>query len=194
MHNIQIIENVINQTLFDILLEKIVSPQIPWFYGNTTYKTGHENSLWGSSFEHLIIENGNKNSPLYETFEPILKSILIDQGVKLNQFLRARLGMITVTPELLIHKPHVDYNFDHKVGLIYFSNTNAPTYFYNKKYDSLNELSILDYYESEKDNFIIEKEVECKANTLVLFDGDIYHSSSTPTNTDRRIVLSFNYV
>ena len=195
MHDIKIIDQILDQPLFEILNQRILAPQLSWFFGNTTYKTGIEKSIFGYSFEHLVADNGVKNSPLYDTLEPILSYILSKNQIDYQAFLRIRLGLITASPTQLIHNPHVDYDFEHRAGLLYLNNTNAPTHFYNKKYDYDSKISSLEYLEQiRNDNFIVSNQIDSNANRLVLFDGSIYHSSSTPTDCERRVVLSFNYV
>jgi ectoine hydroxylase-related dioxygenase (phytanoyl-CoA dioxygenase family) len=35
--------------------------------------------------------------------------------------------------------------------------------------------------------------VDCKENRIVIFDSKLYHSSSTSTDSNQRIVINFNY-
>lgn len=192
MEKIKIVDNALPQSLFDTLCERLFSPQISWFYGNTAYKDIQEHSIYGFSFEHLIADNGVKNSPLFETVEPILTSMIIDNDTKPNKFIRIRLGMIMPSPDVIIHNPHVDFEFENKVGLFYLNTTNGPTQFYSLNYDTSSNQTGYNYFNKIQPK--ISDKVECKANRLVLFNGLTYHSSSTPTNVNRRLVLSFNYV
>jgi ectoine hydroxylase-related dioxygenase (phytanoyl-CoA dioxygenase family) len=62
----------------------------------------------------------------------------------------------------------------HTTALLYLNDTDGDTYFY-------------------KENGDIDFQVSPKANKVIIFDGDMVHSSSTPTQTQYRIALNFNF-
>jgi hypothetical protein len=192
----KIIENAFTNSMFDIVSEKIHHQMTPWFFGNTAYKTGFgQTSLFSYSFEHLVMDEGRKNSELFDLLVPLIVSILRENGETVNALTRIRLGMITVTNSQLINTPHVDQHCEHKTGLIYFSTTDAPTIFYKEKLDLNQNLNSEEYYRIILKEICTEDiRVDSVKNKMVLFDGLTYHSSSTPTDAPRRIVLNFNYV
>jgi len=60
-------------------------------------------------------------------------------------------------------------------------------YFQSYKYFDNNYDKIL------KREVSIKQKVECKENRFVMFDGYNYHSSTCPTNVNRRIVINFDF-
>lgn len=194
MNDIEIIDDIFDVDQYENLKQMIFSETFPWFYGNTSYKNQDETEdLY--SFEHLVMDNGKKNSEICNVTDFLLKSRL--KKIIKQDFLvfRIRLGMITKENEKFRHVPHVDHPFPHFTGLIYFNDCDADTEIYHEQYDMDSKITIKEYLEQKlNSNVSLDRSVESKENRLVLFDGLKYHSSSTPTDVKRRVVLNFNYV
>ena len=111
----------------------------------------------------------NKNSA--NKFENILIKLLQKFNIK-GKLLRARFGLHTSNKIKKIDDKHIDSLLDHDVILYYLNDSDGDTYFYNK-------------------NKII-KQITPQFNKAIFFDGNIYHSSSKPVKSDRRVVLNLN--
>jgi hypothetical protein len=121
--------------------------------------------------------------------------LLLDKAEEpINRLHRIRLGLLTKTATNQINDPHVDSHIQHKTGLIYLNDSNGNTILYNEKYDVTSGITPYDYFVKTLDQTIsIKESVESRKNRLLLFNGLHYHSSTTPTNVDRRITINFNY-
>lgn len=187
----KIIDNALPTHLFEPLAANLLSYDIPWYYCTTAY--AEEVSIFGYSFHHTIITEGSPNSSLCSHVEPIITNLIYKYGGMLDKLIRIRVGLITVTKDPLVHRPHVDFDYPHRTGLLYINDCDGDTTFYKAKYDQKYTVGPLKYMESLGDDLEIEEKVTPKANRLVLFDGLQYHSSSTPNNNPRRIAVNFNY-
>ena len=190
-----IIEQAIPQPIFNDIKTEIFSNNFPWFFvDSTTYGDDKNNLTEIYSFFHTAIKNGKRNSPLADM---IIMPILMALGVtteKSVEIFRIRLGLITPKTRVIVHGPHVDQWFDHMSALLYLNDCNGDTYFYNEYYDPKSNMSSNDYYKKVLNSqMTIQKLVAPKENTLVCFDGFQYHSSSTPTDVARRVVVNINY-
>ena len=88
---------------------------------------------------------------------------------------RMRLGLqVRVDSTSIVNKPHIDHYHPHQVLLLYLNESDGDTFFYNNHGE-------------------IIKKISPKANSAVLFDGSIMHSSSTPCKNSRRIALNINF-
>ena len=103
-------------------------------------------------------------SPFYDDFLYLFQSLNV-------QFLhRARVLMFVNQGEQYIHDRHVDHTTNCNTALIYMNSNDGFT------------------------DFETGERVESVKNRLLLFDGSIPHSSSTPTNTKERLLLSVTYI
>lgn len=104
-------------------------------------------------------------SPLYSITEKL--NITIWEILNARVFMMLAKGNKSITTY-----PHVDLNFPHIVCLYYVNDTDGDTVF----------------YEGDKEiNRVTPKKGRC-----VIFDGRIYHASSTPTLNDRAII-NYNF-
>jgi len=80
--------------------------------------------------------------------------------------------------------PHIDVRYDHLVVLYYVNDTDGDTFIFDKTFEDYSELP---------ENAIINiiKKVSPKMGRVVVFNGNQYHSSSTPTK-DVRCIINFN--
>jgi hypothetical protein len=104
-----------------------------------------------------------------------------DIGFPLAKVLRVRAGLITATEKTHYHRPHVDYPEPHYTALLYFTNCDGVTQFYNEK-----------FVEGVEPTLTIQKEIFPEENKMILFDGHTYHNSSSQTDTVSRIAINFN--
>jgi hypothetical protein len=105
--------------------------------------------------------------------------------------------MNTITPESFVDKAHVDMNFNHQTALIYINDADGPTRIYNEKFEDMfnqDKSSYEKHYDLIKDKLTVAETIEPVANRMVIFDGLHYHSGTTPSKTDRRIIININYV
>jgi len=190
------VENCFSNSVFNKIKNQVFDNGTPWHFIKTTYNDSHLESIINNySWVHSVMMNEQPTSHLFNNLYPELINLLVRNKEQFTKILRIRLGLITNTTQQFVNDAHVDLEFDHKVGLIYLNSSDAPTYIYQEQYDPNSKMNIFQYINNKYNgNLNILSISECKENKLVLFNGMNFHSSSTPTNVPRRIVINFNYI
>ena len=191
----KIVNDCFSKNTFNRIRDSVFDNNTPWHFIKTTYNGSQfENLTDQYSWVHSVLINEVPTSHLFNLIYPELINLLVKNKEPFNKISRIRLGLITKTEQHCINNPHIDSNSKHKVGLIYLNNSNAPTYIYQETYDPDSGLDILQYLnEKIYGKLDILTVSACEENKLVLFNGLHYHSSSTPTDVPRRVVINFNY-
>ncbi len=175
-----LIDNLLGQNHYHNILTRIDGPTTPWFRGEYTATDQDPNTAYHSSFCNLVFKK--ENGPMSDLFDitlPILLSAVDKQNLQLKDLFRIRIGLVTRTPEPIVHPAHKDYHTPHKTGLYYLNQADGNTIIYNET--------------KESDKYSVQESIEPKLNRWYNFDGAHYHSSTTPTQTEKRIVITFNY-
>ena len=173
------INNVLDKDIFDNINEEVSSNNFPWYYlPDSSTKLTTDNKTKKYSFHHTtmcVSLFGDKRSNSYFNESTIKIAEVIKDKFNLIDFeiIRLRWGMITSYGEKIINTPHIDTPVKHKVILYYLNKCDGDTYFYDDKYNIINQNTP-------------------EENSAILFDGNIKHSSSKPIMYDRRIVLNIN--
>jgi hypothetical protein len=189
------VDNALPEQMFKKLQTQIMSPEIAWFWTRTYESKNDPSENFHNHWAHVITkENGVKNSFLADIVEAALLVALDKSGQRLDQLIRSRIGMSTITSNRLTHSPHVDVELPHRTALLYINDCEAPTILYDQSYDMFSGKSGQDFYENTLNaNLTVAAESIPVANKFVWFDGLRYHSSTTSTLVPRRIVINFNY-
>tara|TARA_X000000368_G_C22908826_1_gene657607 strand:+ start:432 stop:923 length:492 start_codon:yes stop_codon:yes gene_type:complete len=162
----QVTEDFLQEEYYDHLNEIITSTQFPWMFQKrvANIEEDPEEDLNHYYFVHSLFFQNKIESPLYDDFLYLFQSLNV-------QFLhRARVLMFVNQGEQYIHDRHVDHTTNCKTALIYMNTNDGFT------------------------DFETGERVESVKNRLLLFDGSVPHSSSTPTNTKERLLLSVTYI
>jgi hypothetical protein len=193
MNKVNIFDNALSKNIFCNLQNTIFSDGFPWFYSGTTLgNSTAKQDLFNFSFFHNAYYHDTGYSFIGEKIEIVLESFLHSINEEYNKFLRIRLGLIPCTHGSITHLPHIDFPYPHKTGLLYLNSTDGDTVIYEDRYDTNIEKKNFDNFVRSKEHKILQK-VTTYENRIAIFDGLHYHSSSSPTNSDRRIVITFNY-
>ena len=195
----KIVENAVPQELFDEIYKKVFDfGNVPFFFIKDS-ANGNKLEVYDpaqASWEHLCfdIRRGGVNSPLYPYIKSAIISAFDKAGEKIEQLIRIRIGLITYQPTNIIHKPHIDCRaFYHKNALLYMNDSDGDTLLYKQRYD-YNQTTIPTHKYINLEDFDVEFRSTPTANKMIFFDGDRYHSSSTPTNVSARIAININYI
>ena len=86
-----------------------------------------------------------------------------------KRVVRMRANLLGRTPKREKHGFHFDFK-DCRTALFYLNTTNGPTFFKNGP------------------------TISCEKNTLVEFDSNLAHASSSCTDKKIRVVVNFNYI
>jgi len=185
-----ILDNAVGKNTLDKVIKIIYNNNFPWYYGATAFE-GSNNQY---SFSHVAITEGKSISALGDILGTILYTLCDETNQDIDKILRIRIGKIMATPEPIKHEPHIDLLFPHKTALLYLHDSDGDTDFYDFNFDYNTKLSPYDYFLRNKSKAVLEESITPKFNRFVWFDGCKYHSSTSPTTIDRRIVINFNYV
>ena len=169
MSDIKIFDNFFSEEDFAEIQQRIMSPHFNWNINTTATN----NDGFYSLNRAFITQKDIFSEPL------LLRAYKqITEDFSEEKIIRIRCGAIFRDKDYVMHTPHVDYNFPHMTALLYINDSDGDTIFYK---------------EPKESNFEIEKKIKPKQNRLVIFDGMIYHSSSTPTKNKLRFVVNFNW-
>lgn len=175
--NILVQENFLPSSFHNELLQIVDKENsFPWFFLEHVSGIKSNDSYKQYGFSHILYDKKDEfYSQYFNIFYPIKFFIESKFNLRIKEMLRFRLGLNLNISEnkSIVHSAHRDFNFDHYVFLYYLNECDGSTIFYldNK-----------------------EIEVEPSANKAVLFDGSIFHSSSTPVNYSKRIALNINFI
>ncbi len=184
------IDNVLGDNVLSELQYRILEGNIPWYFGESTAYKGETNQF-DFSFSHLIVNDGEPVSPLFNTVLMAFMQCLDRAGQKIDTLYRMRLGLITPSSHTIVHSAHIDSDTPHVTGLFYLNDSDGDTILYENMYNPKYGMTSQDYIKTQKLS-VLEK-FKPTQNTFITFDGYRYHSSSTPTLNKRRIVLNVNY-
>ena len=190
-----VLDNALPPQLFNYIKTQIFDYKFPWYYCDTSNQISTE-SIYGNSFSHLILEHNKVNSLIAADCRAALYTLTDKMGLTVDYITRIRVGLLEPKPEgLYVNVPHIDEEFEHFVGLLYLNDSDGETILYNEKYDRQSGLTESEYYDIILDKKVTVKEKsECKENRFICFDGFTYHSSTCPTNVNRRIAVNFNFI
>lgn len=175
-----IIDKLLGENHYHNILTRIDGPTTPWFRGEHTATEEDQQLAYHSSFANLVFKK--ENGPMGELFDitlPILLTAMDKQQKQLKDLHRIRIGLVTRTPEAIVHNPHKDFHTPHRTGLYYLNQADGDTIVYNQT--------------DKSEQYSVKEKVEPLANRWFDFDGAHYHSSTTPVATEKRIVITFNY-
>jgi hypothetical protein len=102
----------------------------------------------------------------------------VKEIITARSFLQLPSGVEIIEP----NHPHVDLDFSHLVCLYYVNDNEAPTNIYKQ---TSKEIGLRDIPNT---NFEIDQKVYPKKGRCVFFNGNRYHSSSSPNMTSRCII------
>lgn len=177
------IENFLPSTFQNSLENLLCSENFPYFFvDNIAYDSDDPAAKYQNldqyGFFHTVYFNGKENSLFFKDLLPITYFLENNIKNKIKSILRIRIGMqVKVKDANVTHSPHIDFYFPHKVLLYYVHDTDGDTVFYKKNLE--------DYIEIQR--------ITPKKGAAVIFDGDIYHASTTPCKNQRRIAININY-
>ena len=141
-------------------------------------------------FCHIFCLSNSACSNAYNLVEPILQFAFPDvSSINVSRGKANLLMKDSIYPDNYYHAPHTDVSIDDpslskyskesfKSVLYYVNDSDGDTFFFNEKLGDSGPVTI-------------NKRITPKANTAIIFDSNIYHASSSPKITERRLVINF---
>lgn len=197
MSDIIIIDDYLPYPIFENIRNLVFSQKFPWFYLEDVTHESDLNSKNYSGFSNLVYDDqDNGPSEYFDLMLPIFLNLKLIDGINPEHLIRMRYGMYLKTDISERHHPHIDFLSDHNhiVALYYLNDNDGETYIFNEKYDP--EISSEESYYQNTDNltFTLKNKIKPKENRLLIFNGKLFHASSSPTNVERRVALNINFI
>lgn len=190
----QTFKNFLGPSFAIALKEQLLSTnQFKWEWVEHTGYNHVDNGNWDFSWTHYVFQDDQIFSDLYPFLMPVVLNIGDAIGVDVKQVVRIRIGCITKTPETVVHSPHIDSSFPHYTALLYLNDSDGETIIYNETFP-FSENSITHDEYAKNLNFTEMEKHFPEFNKVVVFNGAHYHSSSSPTIANRRIVVTMNFI
>jgi len=185
--------NALTPIVFEKVKQLVLSVDTPWYSTMTDYYSATP-SKYSHSWTHFAIMDGKSVSPLGDPLMIAALSALERSGQKVDQIMRIRLGLHSISPQQFTGGAHVDLPYPHMVGLLYLDDSDGDTQIYNEKYDFALGVDTYQYFQQvHKGQSTIKETSTPEENKLIWFDGLHYHASQSPTTAAKRIVININY-
>jgi hypothetical protein len=116
----------------------------------------------------------------------------------MQELLRIRIGFLTKivpTTDYKYNTPHVDFLVPHHTACYYVNDSDGDTVLFDKFLSNVGDVcneETLNNYGKTADFNVVERCAPRK-NSVCIFDGQRFHSSTSPQYHDRRLVITVNY-
>ena len=185
--------DALTPAVFEKVKQLVLGGETPWYATMTDYYSLHPN-MYSHSWAHFAVMDGKSLSTLGDTLMLAAFSALERSGQKVDQIMRIRLGLHSISPRQFTGGGHVDLPYPHMVGLLYFNDSDGDTQIYNEKYESASNADTYQYFQQvHKGQPTIMATSTPEENKLIWFDGLHYHASQSPTTVAKRVVMNINY-
>ena len=161
---IEVIDDFLPSNQFEQISINLMGKHFPWYWNNFVNDRSEKHEHGQFTHGFFNYENTNPWNSVYgELLEDFINSFTW------KEILRVKANLIPRTPTNIVSGYHVDQYFPHKVGILYINTNNGSTLFENGD------------------------KIDCVANRMLFFDGDMKHSSVTATDQYNRVVINLNY-
>ena len=163
MSNIEIIDNFLEKDKFKKIQNFLLDEGFPWYVARILDKNAehYENT----QFVHTFYKNYIPQSHFLAELNDLLEKIAA------NAWVRIKANLLSRTEKQIIHKMHVDNEFNCTTSILYINNNNGETVFENGK------------------------KIKSKENRFVSFPSKLKHAGTTNTcSSPFRIVLNLNFI
>ncbi len=188
-NDILIIDNCVPEDTQVEIEQLCKSHGISWYYlptsnDPTISAPSTKDSVDGPQFVHTIWNQARPTSNIFSSIISVLSAL----PTTYTQLLRIKMNLklpITGVAESSYGMPHVDIVGEPSLisAIYYVNDSDGNTVIFNQRHDS-DDLS----------NLTVKKIITPKRGRLVVFDGNLLHSSNTPRTSDIRIVINFNVI
>ena len=219
----KVIDNFLTKSYHEEIQERLTGDGFPWFYNANVSghwpqeHISHDvNNPTGTplfkdyAFSHHIwkevttemFENADIGGLADTAWATFLKPFLLQvmDTVGCDMILRCRGDMTTWSPEEFIHPAHTDYPFPNASSIYYLHDTDGDTILYGKdsfdhdiKIDQHQDGTLSQTIGGKTTTLEIKERISPKANRLLLFDGNLLHTGSSPTKHKTRILINSNF-
>tara|TARA_B100000287_G_scaffold427279_1_gene476633 strand:+ start:1152 stop:1715 length:564 start_codon:yes stop_codon:yes gene_type:complete len=181
---VKVIDNFVEDDYFSQIQSTVTGDWQQWYYQSNIV-----GDYWGTGglgkhgFNCWVVQQPNSfiDSYVAGLLTPLFQKMT--GFCECENILRSRLDMTLYAPSDNKCHPHIDDVVPHFATIYYFNDSDGNTVIYNEK------------FEQEKgipEELTIQREIEPKANRLVVFDGSYIHTGHTPREHNNRIVLNTN--
>ena len=160
----------------------IMSEDFPWYLGIHTSDPKHTTTIQLPNTKevpmltHQIYNRGKEHSNLAPSILEQIKEV-----TNYKKILRVKFNFLLQQERKTIHPPHVDWDIPHKVFLHYICGDGC-TILYKQKWQGFPTTDLTK-----------DMEIHPIENTGVFFDGETFHTSTSPVKEPRRIVMNVDY-
>lgn len=196
MSDIKIVDKLLPQGYADQIEQDLLQVSFPWYYVHDVTNRKYGNN---SGLVHLACDFGRQPSEWYPFIKPMTYSIEEVEGKPIKELLRIRIGFLTkkiADPLYKYNTPHVDFLIPHHTACYYVNDSDGDTVLFDKFLKDVKETPdddvLNEFAKTTEFNEITRSSP--KKNTLCIFDGERFHSSTSPQQHDRRLVITVNYI
>jgi len=189
MHDILIIDDIVDKATQDIIEKEIFSSSTQWIFGRTVYS--HSDPLLDSEAKKHAM---NFTKSLYRMDD----NFLVDNiglytkpldNLNITRLITSRIQLyLPVITDKLHGSPHVDgvRDFPFKAAVYYVNDSEGDTFFFKETTKQISPDKI------PKDLEIVQT-ISPKKGRLIVFNGDIYHASGKPKK-DVKCIINYNFI
>lgn len=200
MNDIKHIDNLLPIGYADQIEDDLTKFRFPWYYVNDVTYIGQQDGYGDNcGLVHVAYDYGEgPPSEWYPFIKPLVYAIEQSTFTKIKTLLRIRVGFLLKTHELnyKFNTPHVDFLFPHLTACYYVNDSDGDTILFDKVLNdvgpTINDSTLSEYIKVTDFNAVYQSPP--KKNSLCLFDGLRFHSSTKPQKHNRRLVITVNYV
>ena len=194
MHNStsNIVQNCMTDYVFAEVKNLVMGPSMPWFVCITNYHADEINPN-NHKWQHIAWHKGVQESHLTPWLLTACGDAVERTGQRIEEIIRIRCSVTTMTSENHIADPHVDTDFPHRTALFYLNDCDGDTIMYREQYDPQSRMDQAEYFKQRIGTPTVDYTITPRANQMTWFDGLTYHSSNSPTNSAKRFIINVNY-
>jgi hypothetical protein len=189
---IEVVDNFAPQDYFELIQNHVLSWNQEWYYqANITAGVFEKKGLGKHGFNCYVVREGQ----MVPSYEAGLLTELLNQmktGIGCKNIRRSRLDMTMYTPGGMRCDPHVDSPHPHIATIFYLNDSDGNTVIYNEKFDVETNIA-KQFMNIDESKLTVQKEIEPKANRLLIFDGHYIHTGHVPAHHNNRVILNSNF-
>lgn len=190
-----IVDNLLPQGYVDDIEKDLSRTGFQWYYVKDVTNPNYGSN---SGFVHPAFDIGKHPTEWFPYIKPLVYSLEQAHGQKIKELFRIRVGFLLPTNEqnYKYNTPHVDFLWPHYTACFYVNDSDGDTIVFDQRLEQvgteITEDSINAFVKTTE--FSISSSIQPIKNRLAIFDGFNFHASTKPIKSEKRFVITINFI